>query len=148
MTEDTHEEGKARLQDLVDSHQNGARRRSRRIVYGGLIAIGVAATLVVGLAIQKFDVSFSAAARNAEVAKAIQAERARATLVACREQNARHVRLERALDPLIASTAGSAEERAQGQAFTRLLAGALAPRRNCLKVVRASVNRERRDDGP
>lgn len=142
MTE-SPQEGKDRLQALVDSHTNGARTRSRRIVYGGLVSIGVAATLVVALAVNKFDVSFSATERNAEVAAAIQKERARATLVACEAQNARHERLLVAFDPLLNTTGGSAAERRQGRQFVRLLADAIAPHRNCAKVVARSVRKGR-----
>lgn len=141
MTE-TPQEGKDRLQALVDSSHNGHRKRTRAIVYGGLVAIGVLVTLVGGLVLNKLDVTISATQRNAEVTKAIQTERARATRLGCQEQNLRNVRLVRTLAPLIARSTTSPEERARGREFTVLLADSIAPKRDCAKVVRISVGRD------
>jgi hypothetical protein len=140
---ETPQEGKDRLQALVDSHTNGARKRSRRIVYGGLVAIGVAATLVAGLILQRLDVTFSNDESNAAVARAIQAERARATRVSCEVQNVRHGQIVVALDGFLAERSATPAERAEARQFTTALAEAIAPKRDCDKVVARSVRQGR-----
>lgn len=71
----------------------------------------------------------------------INAERARNVRAACEGQNERHDNTIRQLDRLIAQAPPSRRARANaGRESTVLLIEALAPRRDCAALVRASVD--------
>lgn len=94
--------------------------------------------LIAGLALIKT----SATSDDAKaLAVQIQQERARNIRLGCEQQNQRHDDTIRALDRLIALVPASGRARAeQGRAGTLLLINALAPKRDCVALVRNQVD--------
>lgn len=103
--------------------------------------VAVALSIALGLILYSLVDTGQRSESNAQIASQIQDERARATLLNCRAQNKRHSRLVKALDPLIEQRDPSRAERKAARQFTTALADAIAPIRDCKKVVERSVGR-------
>jgi hypothetical protein len=136
-----HIEGNIDVSTVIDELQvHGAHKHARSL---GLAVIAGAFLLAVVLGVSTLSGVFSRTADNAAFAEAIQKERARATLENCQMQNARNrntvaqVRKRyRSLPP--------AERRAgrDNRDYTIALIQALAPMRNCDRVVERAVRLE------
>jgi hypothetical protein len=108
-----------------------------------LAVIGVSVVAASAVILERLVISGTRTENNAEIIRAIQDERARTILENCRIQNDRHRRLVKVFDPLVASRSDTTQ--AEAREFAIPLADAIAPVRDCRKVVARAVVRERED---
>lgn len=123
---------------IDDIEQRSTHKHARSLA---VATIAGSFLLVVVLGVSTLAGVFGRTTENAEFAEAIQDERARATLQACRAQNARHQATVKTLDRVIAGLPAGprrqeATERRDG---TVALIDALVPLRNCKKLVERTV---------
>ena len=120
--------------------QPESKKDSRRI---RRIAIIAAVAVAVGFAAAGFAFYLNAGRTDdvAQLAQQIQDERAANTLRACRDVNQRHDDTIRALDELLkrAGRSASREQVERSRASTVLLIDALAPKRDCKRLVARQV---------
>jgi hypothetical protein len=117
--------------------RNGVYRHGRPVLIAAVVVSLVAS---IALGVDALSGVFNRAAANREFLDAIQAERARATLEACRAQNRRHdntvARVNeryRTLPPV------ERREAREGRDYTIALVDALAPKRKCKVLVERTV---------
>jgi hypothetical protein len=123
--------------EVVNGHSNGGKKHYRTIA---IAALGISILLAGVLGVDRLSQTAERSHRNADIVDAIQEERARAVRMNCEGQNARNRETVRRVRERFRSLSPTERrEGREGRDYTIALVNALAPVRNCDRVVRRTV---------